>query len=124
MADTYHGPWTVLGDPHPADPTGTSFRSQITSVFTHPAKKGLHIALADRWLPEVPTGVTQQAPPAFRRLFGEAPTESDTAFASREFDTSIADYVWLPVRFEGDLPIVDWHDEWRIEDHDTNLDSK
>ena len=33
-------------------------------------------------------------------------------------DTSIADYVWLPFRFEGDRPYLDWTDEWRIEDFD------
>ena len=36
----------------------------------------------------------------------------------RERDTSIADYVWLPFRFEGDRPYLDWHDEWRIEDYE------
>jgi beta-xylosidase len=55
-AKTYHGPWTVLGNPHPSDSTLTSFRSQITSVFKHPHKKDLYIALADRWLPNNPMG--------------------------------------------------------------------
>ncbi|HEU5028287.1 MAG TPA: family 43 glycosylhydrolase [Spirillospora sp.] len=117
VAETYHGPWTVLGDPHPGDPTGTSFRSQISSVFKHPAKKDLYIALADRWLPHVPAEVARQAPAAFRRMFAGEPVEPGTALAAVEVDTSIADYVWLPVRFEGGMPILDWHDEWRIEDH-------
>ncbi|NUT49390.1 MAG: family 43 glycosylhydrolase [Saccharothrix sp.] len=117
VADTYHGPWTVLGDPHPADRTGTSFRSQISSVFKHPAKKDLYIALADRWLPDVPAEVSRRAPESFRRLFAGVPVESDAEFAGTDFDTSAADYVWLPIRFDGDLPVLDWHDEWRIEDH-------
>lgn len=25
-------------------------------------------------------------------------------------------YVWLPLRFKGDRVLIDWHDEWRIED--------
>ena len=33
-------------------------------------------------------------------------------------NTAIADYVWLPIRFDGDRPVIDWHDEWRIEDYD------
>jgi Glycosyl hydrolases family 43 len=49
-APTYHGPWTILGDSHPADPTRTSFHSQISSVFRHPTKQDLYIALADRWV--------------------------------------------------------------------------
>ncbi|MCC8247113.1 family 43 glycosylhydrolase [Saccharothrix luteola] len=117
VADTYHGPWTVLGDPHPADPAATSFRSQISSVFKHPAKEDLYIALADRWLPDVTAEVAQRAPDVFRRLFAGEPVESDAAFSGTDFDTSVADYVWLPVRFDGDLPVVDWYDEWRIEDH-------
>lgn len=52
IADTWHGPYRVLGDPHPADDTRTSFHSQISSVFRVPGKKDLYIALADRWLPQ------------------------------------------------------------------------
>ena len=33
-------------------------------------------------------------------------------------NTSIADYVWLPLKFEGDMVYIDWYDEWRIEDFD------
>lgn len=33
-------------------------------------------------------------------------------------NTSIADYVWLPLRFEEDMVYIDWHDEWRIEDYE------
>lgn len=117
VADTYHGPWTVLGDPHPADPTATSFRSQISSVFRHPGKEDLHIALADRWLPGVPAEVARRAPDVFRRIFAGQADEADEAFAGAGFDTSVADYVWLPVRFDGDLPVLDWHDEWRVEDY-------
>ena len=40
MADTWHGPYTVLGDPHPTDPSHTSFHSQISSVFQVVGKKG------------------------------------------------------------------------------------
>jgi hypothetical protein len=28
-------------------------------------------------------------------------------------DTSIAEYVWLPLRFEGDMVYIDWLDEWQ-----------
>src|SRR5439155_6093952 len=53
-AKSYHGPWTVLGNPHPDDPTQTSYHSQISSVFKHPHKKDLYIALADRWIANLP----------------------------------------------------------------------
>jgi hypothetical protein len=34
-----------------------------------------------------------------------------------EIDTSIADYVWLPFRFEDSGAFLDWQDEWLIEDY-------
>jgi len=27
-------------------------------------------------------------------------------------------YVWLPIRFDGEMACIDWYDEWRIEDYD------
>ncbi|MFE2424366.1 hypothetical protein [Streptomyces hokutonensis] len=123
VARTYHGPWTVLGDPHPGDASRTSHRSQISSVFKHPHKKNLYIALADRWLPHLAPELAQPIRQEMRRRYAD-PTEdaSDTPIALPEElinpDTSIADYVWLPLRFEGEMAFVDWHDEWRIEDYD------
>ncbi|MGO4145697.1 family 43 glycosylhydrolase [Paenarthrobacter sp. YAF11_1] len=117
-APTYHGPWTVLGDPHPSDQTRTSFRSQVTSVFKHPHKEDLYIALADRWLPELAAedigAAIEDMHQAFAKL-AESP-ESVDAGELLASDTSISDYVWLPIRFEGDHPVIEWHDEWRIED--------
>lgn len=49
IADTWHGPYTVQGNPHVNDPTNTSFHSQISSVFKVQGKKDLYIAVADRW---------------------------------------------------------------------------
>ncbi len=54
VADSYHGPWVDLGDPHVGDSSCTSFNSQISSVFKVPGKKDLYIALADRWIPDLP----------------------------------------------------------------------
>ncbi|WP_327725428.1 hypothetical protein [Streptomyces europaeiscabiei] len=128
VARTFHGPWTVLGDPHPHDASGTSYRSQISSVFRHPHKKDLYIALADRWLPGLAPEFAGPIQEEMRRRFSgatEASPDADTsdtpAVLPQELidpDTSIADYVWLPLRFEGEMAFVDWHDEWRIEDYD------
>jgi hypothetical protein len=35
-----------------------------------------------------------------------------------EADTSIADYVWLPFRFDGEMAFIHWHEEWRVEDYE------
>lgn len=118
VARSYHGPFTVLGDPHPTDSSRTSFRSQISSVFKHPGKKDLYIALGDRWLPRY-TADSSEAVDAFARHF--APDGEGGAVPIPEFtavDSSIADYVWLPLRFDGDMAFIDWHDEWRIEDYE------
>lgn len=116
VADSYHGPYTVLGDPHPSDASGTSFRSQVSSVFKHPTRPDLYIAVADRWLPHLSEGESDQTE-AFRRYFAEKEQGGTGAsLPPQEFDTSVADHVWLPLRFDGDMPVIEWHDEWRIED--------
>ena len=120
VADTYHGPWTVLGDPHRNDPSRTSFNSQIFGVLRHPGKKDLYIALADRHLPRLP----ELYPKEFHngRLYERAAdwliTGKTDLPLDELFDNVVCEteYVWLPVRFDGDIPYIEWLDEWRVED--------
>jgi len=120
VARDHHGPWTVLEDPHPTDASRTSFRTQISSVFRHPEKQDLYIALGDRWLPDVSVEESHRAIDLFREGFA-----GDKA-AMAEIDAMIADtssvsdarHVWLPLRFEGRQPIIDWRDEWSPADFD------
>ena len=120
---TYHGPFEVLGDLHPGDASRTSFRSQISSVFRHPLKQDLYIALADRWLPRLPADMPNiyDAIAAISRGEQAAPP-SDDGGSSAMMDaaggdnTAIADYVWLPIRFDGDIPRIEWVDEWSPDD--------
>jgi Glycosyl hydrolases family 43 len=118
VAPSYHGPFTVLGDPHVDDASRTSFHTQISSVFKHPFKKDLYIAIGDRWLPHY----TDDSSEALR-LFEEhyAQEQGGDVEPIRELtkiDTSTADYVWLPLRFDGSMAYLDWTEEWRIEDFD------
>ena len=119
VAGTYHGPYTVLGDPHVDDPSGTSFRSQISSVFRHPTVDDLYIAIADRWLPHLSERESNQTD-AFRQVFSGAAKAADIVkerpSLAFETDTSVADYVWLPIRFDGEMPRIEWRDEWSVED--------
>lgn len=117
---SHHGPWTVLGDPHPGDAEHRSYRSQITSVFKHPYKKDLYIALADRWLTDLPKEL-----PDIDGVFakGFTPGKEDMSIVEvlnslTVSNTSEADYVWLPIRFDGEMAYLDWHDSWRIEDYE------
>ena len=117
---SYHGPWKVLGDPHPGDVEHTSYRSQITSVFKHPGKKDLYIALADRWLVDLPKELPDIGAP-FREAFVTEPPDWSKVTRLNALTTqniSLADYVWLPVRFDGEMAYLDWHDEWRVEDYE------
>lgn len=118
-AELFHGPWTVLGDPHVGDPSGTSFHSQVTSVFKHPHKKDLYIALADRWLTDLNDSMPDMEA-VFDAMFSP---DKKSIMTGKEYEalsmrnTSLADYVWLPIRFTADgRPYIEWLDEWRIED--------
>lgn len=132
VADTWHGPYTVLGDPHVGDETQTSFHSQISSVFKVPGKKDLYIACADRWLPEHMDWQYPEYARMYELLFDPDAGESEKEEARRMMEkfktgnnTSIADYVWLPLRFEEPsekypmgMVFIDWKEEWRIEDYE------
>ena len=126
VADTFHGPFTVLGDLHPDDKTRTSFNSQISSVFKHPEKKDLYIALADRWWGpqsgnEFESGETSElVRSAIGKLLGSprqhlTPAESRSVkFLSIAIDTSQSRYTWLPIRFDGERPVIEWRSEWSL----------
>ncbi len=76
--------------------------------------------MADRWLPDVPaeqSNVTE----VFARLYGGEPLESIVGHDPPPLsdpDTSLADHVWLPLRFDGDMIVIDWLDEWRVESYE------
>ncbi|MFC9947956.1 family 43 glycosylhydrolase [Streptomyces pratensis] len=116
VADTYHGPYTVIGDPHPKTETRTSYRSQISSVFQHPTQEGLYIALADRWLPQLSEEESDQDEAFHQHYSAKEAGRSVEPMQLPEANTSIANHVWLPIRFDGDTPVIEWQDEWRIED--------
>ena len=125
VADTWHGPYRLLGDLHPEDASRTSFHSQISSVFKVPGKKDLYIALADRWAPDHMHLRYQDYGEWFRLRFAEERTPEEEARitelqkllpADSAMDTSKARYVWLPFRFEGEMGILDWRDQWSLDE--------
>lgn len=123
VGDSWHGPFKVLGNPHVGDESNTSFHSQISSVFKVPGKKDLYIACADRWLPTMMDKKYEEYAKSYEQLFsGESLQDDQEKKAKEEVsakdNTSIADYVWLPLRFDGEMIYIDWKDEWRIEDYD------
>ena len=126
VADTWHGPYAVQGNPHVNDPSNTSFHSQISSVFKVQGKKDLYIAVADRWLPEKMDMKYEDYKEAFEAMFNPdfVPTNPEAVkayFASggdANENTKIADYVWLPLLIEGDRVYIDWKDEWSLDEYE------
>ncbi|MFT3727906.1 MAG: family 43 glycosylhydrolase [Terricaulis sp.] len=130
VADTYHGPWTTLGQLYRGDRSETSFNSQISSVFKHPAKKDLYIAIADRWLPSLsgPSFESGQdsrdVRSAFRKAFMHPPetlTPREQALMAPILNisgtnTSVATQIWLPIQFHDGRPYIAWRDEWSLDE--------
>ena len=120
------GELTDLGDPQEGDRSGASFMSQISCVFEE-RKTGTLVAVADRWLPELQlerethlrtlNAIAACCDPKHYR----APMKDIIAIAKLPMDckkvnTSISDYVILPVEWEGEKPALRFRDEWRIGD--------
>ena len=129
VADTFHGPFRVLGDLHPNDHSRTSFNSQISCIFRHPKKRDLYIALADRWRgpiegAEFESGkMSAMVQSEFRKRFSDPPeqlTEPEQRLMDTDLniDTSQARYVWLPILFDGDRPVIEWRDEWSASEYE------
>lgn len=131
VADDYRGPFSEIGDLHPDDRSRSSFNSQISYIFKHPGKRDLYIALADRWLPDL-TGrpdfesgelsgyvrsAIAKATGKPRQPFTDAERKAiPYAAALTNVNTSISRYVWLPILFRDGRPVIEWRDEWSIDD--------
>lgn len=132
VADSWHGLYMVLGDPHPEDVSHTSFHSQISCIFKVEGTKDLYIAAADRWCPDCMDLDYEFYAKVYDKLFSGTEEEKSRIRQMPEFsriddmgrNTSIADYVWLPIRFveaceeypQG-MVFIDWKDEWRWQDY-------
>ena len=120
-ADRCEGPWKVLGDVCVGDTTESTFHSQISCIFKH-QKKDLYIAVGDRWLVDLDLKYLPMIREGHRELQSGKPcpdpkyTWAQIRGLSKR-NTSIATYVWLPVRFdENGRPYISWEDEWKLED--------
>lgn len=134
-AESWEDSFASMGNPHVEDASNASFNSQISQVFKVPGKKDLYIALADRWVPEY--SMDARKTDIFRRAIASSyepekyqVTEEERKIwqqrpATEKTNTSMSDYVWLPLRFtepDGEHPAgkvcIDWLEEWRIEDYE------
>lgn len=56
----------------------------------------------------------------FRKIFdvNEEYVFTEEDAKDMRINSSVSDYVWLPLRFEGDQVFIDWKEEWKIEDYE------
>ncbi|MCR5294039.1 MAG: family 43 glycosylhydrolase [Lachnospiraceae bacterium] len=123
ISDSWDGVFTSLGDPHIDDSSCASFNSQISKIFRVEGS-GRFIAMADRWLPETP--VDARLADVFTRVIAGAyepdrykagEEERQEMYAANKLETantSIADYVWLPIEWENEKPVLRWQDSWTV----------
>lgn len=124
-SSSWREPFVSLGDPYVDDSTMASFNSQFTQVFRLP-DRDFYIALADRWVPGYP--VDGERADLLRRCVAsrydpkhfQATEQEQMILAAAPMletaDTSIADYVWLPIAFaESGEPKILWKDYWTID---------
>ncbi len=112
---------------------GPPYVREATAHFYRKGKHYLVTSGTTGYLPnpsQVAVGDTWHGP--FRTLGNPHPEDaSNTSYHSQisSFDfgrmgeqvvenTSIADYVWLPFRFEGERAYLDWKDSWSLEDYE------
>ena len=108
------GEWINLGKACVNDKNDNSFHAQFSSVFQHPTKKDVYIALGDRWLNDLAEDLPNMCD-AFYKLCGPNPQPVDLSSLTDEH-TATATYVWLPVRFdEKGKPYLRWERTWKIE---------
>jgi len=122
VSDTVDGPYQRVCDPHRGDTSCTSFHSQVSCVFKVEGKKDLYIAMADRWRPQQMDLRYEDYGRILHDMFSDEVSKEVRARAYEEVEklppanTSIADYVWLPLVFEEDHVYLDWRDSWKVED--------
>ena len=112
---------------------GPPYVREATAHFYRKGKHYLVTSGTTGYLPnpsQVAVGDTWHGP--FRTFGNPHPEDvSNTSYHSQisSFDfgrmgeqvvenTSIADYVWLPFRFEGERAYLDWKDSWSLEDYE------
>lgn len=126
VSDDPLGPYVPIGNPHRNDESGVSFHSQVSAILPHPEIPGLYLTLADRWIPKLRlTGA--QSERMLRALASCMDRRYHSTLLEKAYlgtfpwncarvNTSLAEYVWLPMAFEDGMPVIDWHEEWTIEE--------
>ncbi len=133
VSDSWEKEFTSLGNPHMQDSSNASFNSQISKIFKVEGKENCYIAMADRWVPLYTVDariadlftrvIASNYEPQSYQATDEERREMYAANVLEDADTSIANYVWLPIRIEAPCEqypqgriLIEWKDKWRVED--------
>lgn len=118
----YHGNYESLGNPCIGDSSNTTFNSQITSVIKIPGTQQ-YVAMADRWMPQwyipklsnvIIKGMERHfenyepdmEPKEITSVPGMLQKHNENTYKSR--------YVFLPIEWDGDKPVIRWQSEWKL----------
>lgn len=126
VSESWEEPFVSIGNPHVADVSNASFNSQISQVFKVPGKKDLYISIADRWVPDyivdakradiIERSIAAHYEPEKYQVTPEERKEIMNSPMLESANTSVADYVWLPLQFDGENVQIAWMDAWKVED--------
>ena len=124
VSEAWDAPFISKGDPCVDDPTLSSFNSQFTQIFKLP-DRDLYIALCDRWVPDYPVNadladlfrrcIASRYDPAHYQATAEEQAILSAAPMLETANTSVANYVWLPLSFDGCRVRIRWQDRWTVE---------
>jgi hypothetical protein len=126
VSDSWETPFISIGNPHINDMSKASFNSQISQIFKLHGS-GQIIAVADRYMPEgAPDGELSEKLQSLiastnnsdETELTDVQREKITALQAKDLEncnTSISDYVWLPVTIKDGKVCVAWVDEWKPE---------
>lgn len=125
LLDEPMGKITVLGNPHVGDPSGASFRSQISTIIPIHGRDNVYLVLADRWIPSLSMNArkTEKMMRAlaacmsrdYRATLMEKARLAFLPWNCDKVNTSLSRYVWLPMTFEDGMPVIQWQDSWSPE---------
>lgn len=123
VADDWMGPFTVLGNPHVEDASAASFNSQASCAFRVAGTDRI-VVMADRWVPDY-VMTARRYDVMFRAIASRYDKTVKCTFREKmellkspmmgSADTSVANYVWLPVEWDGETPRIPWREAWNLE---------
>lgn len=126
VSEDWLGPYKVQGDPHVNDNSSASFNSQASFAFTIPDTDTI-VVMADRWVPYyvmtkekydvLMRAVASRTDPRYT-CTPEERKQLMTMPLMGSANTSVADYVWLPVRFDEDKARIEWKESWSPKEYE------